>query len=117
MKYLIIFLTFIFKESFSKEIFRINYNEIDSIVVVKYENKEAIKTMTITNKDSIKLIINKFLNKNKEVYIVKARANYGMKIYTKNKLLYSISIIDKYFNVQNLGWHKMRRNVIKYLNI
>lgn len=111
----IVFILFFPSISIGRDRYKVDVSNIDSIVVEKYDGKKTILKKTITDKDSIAKIVNKYINKNRSVYIIKAICNYGLTIYYHDGQKKSMSILDKYFNPDTDGWHKMRRNVIKYI--
>lgn len=112
---IIVFVLLLPKLSIARDKYKIDASKIDSIVVEKYDGKKIILKKTITNKDSIVRIVNKYINKNRSVNIIKVVCDYGLTIYFNDGQKKSMGISGKFFGPDTPGWFKMRRNVMKYI--
>ena len=92
--------------------FKIHYKEVQS-VEVRYGN-DTICNQVITNKDSIKHLVKKYINKNHYELVIKARRNYHLKLNLKDSSVY-ISSSGKIMKTDN-GYFITRRPIENYLN-
>jgi len=92
--------------------FKVNYREVIS-VEVRYRN-DSLPYQVITNRDSIKHLVKKYINKNHYELVIKANKNYHLKLNLKDSAIY-ISSSGKIMKTDN-GYFITRRPIENYLN-
>ncbi len=92
--------------------FKVHYREVNS-VEVRYLN-DSLPCQVITNRDSIKHLVKKYINKNHYELVIKARRNYHLKLNLKDSAIY-ISTSGKVIKTDQ-GNYITRRPIENYLN-
>ncbi len=92
--------------------FKVHYRDVNS-VEVRY-GKDSLPRQVITNRDSIKHLVKKYINKNHYELVIKARGNYHLKLNLKDSSIYIITS-GKIIRT-NLGNYITRRPIENYLN-
>ncbi|MBL7889302.1 MAG: hypothetical protein JNL24_07095 [Bacteroidia bacterium] len=93
--------------------YKINYKEVNSIVIAN--KKDSVDQLLITQKDSIKTIVNKYINKNHYELVIKPRGEYELKFEMNDKTIRHISAGSS-FIITEKGPFKTKKNIVAYLN-
>ena len=79
-----------------------------------WHGNDTLSHHLITNKDSIKHLVKRYINKNHYELVINARGNYHLKLNLKDSSIY-ISTSGKIIRT-NLGNYITRRPIENYLN-
>ncbi|MBK7183866.1 MAG: hypothetical protein IPH89_13555 [Bacteroidetes bacterium] len=92
--------------------FKINYKEVQSVEV--WHGNDTLSHHLITNKDSIKHLVKRYINKNHYELVLKASRNYHLKLNLKDSSVY-ISTSGRIIKTDE-GYFITRRPIENYLN-
>lgn len=93
--------------------YKINYKEVNSVVIAN--KKDSLDQRLITQKDSIKTIVKKYINKNHYELVIKPRGEYELKFNMNDKTIKHISV-GASFIITEKGPFITKKNIVAYLN-
>ncbi|MBN8697137.1 MAG: hypothetical protein J0L87_11470 [Bacteroidetes bacterium] len=93
--------------------YKINYKEVNSIVIE--HKKDSLNLRLITQRDSIKTIVKKYLNKNHYELVIKPRGEYELVFKMNDNTVKYLSAGTNCI-ITEKGPFITKKNIVAYLN-